>query len=56
MLMAKMAAAHSGDDTPGIVLHHVPIWAWTGIAALITALVYIIYVQTHDKPLNPLDW
>lgn len=55
-LLSTVVVAHSGEDTPGIALHHVPVWTWAGIGIIIITLIYIIYVQTHDKSFNPLNW
>lgn len=54
--LVPLATAHSTAGTPGIELHHLSTWGWAGIALLFAALLYIVYVQTHDLPWNPAAW
>ncbi len=51
-----LGRGHTGEDAAGIAVHHASIQVWAGIGSLLVVLVYIIYAQTHEKPLNPLEW
>lgn len=42
------AAAHTGEDTPGFQLHHLPVWGWAIIMAAVISAFLTIYIKTHD--------
>ncbi|MDY6770738.1 MAG: hypothetical protein SV186_02135 [Candidatus Nanohaloarchaea archaeon] len=56
LLYTTAATAHTDRNTAGIALHHLPLWLWAGIGLLLATIAYLLYVQTHDRPLNPFDW
>ncbi|MDY6778882.1 MAG: hypothetical protein SVU32_09525 [Candidatus Nanohaloarchaea archaeon] len=54
--MLETVAAHSQPGTPGIDLHHFPVWGWLLVVGALLGIVYVMYVKSHEKPLNPFDW
>ncbi|MFB6158635.1 MAG: hypothetical protein ABEJ95_03140 [Candidatus Nanohalobium sp.] len=51
-----LISAHSNAGTPGIKLHHLPSWIWMILALGILSIVYVMYVKTHEKPVNLSNW
>lgn len=56
LYFVKTVMAHSGKDTPGIELHHIPAWIWISLAMALALVIYWMYVETHDKPFNIFKW
>lgn len=54
--MISFAASHSAEGTPGIELHHIPLWGWVLVGLVPVGLLLFIYAKTHGKPLNPTKW